>query len=1213
MKTRSWLCGLVFVCSLSASLAVEPLKLDKPLLACWTFDETSGLVCRDASGHGGDATSQKTPAGFDRVPAVFDGGLKFTGMHLLRCGEQPAFGRLAKISFSAWVQPKEFEKYNEIFRKEDGGCRVLFSFQETGHVLALGLNINGYIECDAKVDPAQVRDGLWHHAAATFDGQTMRVYLDGAQIGMLERPGTIEAGGTAPACLGSAHGGECFRGQMDELRIYADALSADEIAKLYRNGIDALAASSAPAQVALNTLWAPGKTFAETLAATRRNAIEKGVTLNAKTTALLMQRLRAGFPEECRQFREWTDTDPAAYLRSKGNEFHVQAAGRLVDLLTEYKPLTEAQRRQQSAGDPRKWEAAAALEKKFAALKARGEAAQFSPEWIELLLTAGRSIVWRPFEREAVAPYVTPSTPETRDLTAAEARAALERDWLHQADQKPTPERIRDELKWTRELAARLTRSGDTPVAAAPEAGTQRSGAEATQNKGATRVSPFLKAELAALAALEKTAASLTQPDAALYFQVRELKRAILFKNPAVDFAKVLLVDMPFPAGKEWPHETRHRLGYMAVPGARLLTLDGLRPDGKLTQMMPQAPLHGSFWRPDVSFDGKRILFCFKPHNEKAFHLYEINADGSGLRQLTSGPFDDLDPIYLPDGHILFSTTRSHSYVRCMPPTSAFVLARCEADGRNIYLVSANNEPDYLPSMLEDGRVIYTRWEYTDKPLWRAQKLWTINPDGTYVSMFWGNQSVWPDVLKDARNIPGTRRVMVTGSAHHNWFSGAVGIIDPDKGLNFPYGLTKVTADVAWPECGNGPVDPVESPRYHASGAYTAYYSPYPLSEKDFLVSANRGGKFALYLMDTDGNRELIYEGVNNIFHAVPLKPRATPPLLVDRVTWPARNEPPKSGVIFSANVFENTLPELRSRAKFLRILHIDEKTYTYWNKRPYLSTGPVVSAVQSEGVKRVLGTVPIESDGSVAFTAPAGMALHFQLLDGQQRALQTMRSFVSVMPGEHRGCLGCHELHSTTTQPKGMPLALQQPPRTITPPPWSDVTVSYPRYVRPVLDKYCARCHEGAGPGRKTLDLTARSGFLGWDETYFTLIGKPTWGVAYVVPTNCPPGFGIADTLLVEGYGKTDPAAYTTPAPMTRLSYRSRLIDMVTSGKHHDVRVDEASRLRLIAWVDTMCPYNGDEEIRQEPDPVFQGVDWLAVRPFLKTAPVILRPGPVD
>ncbi len=93
---------------------------------------------------------------------------------------------------------------------------------------------------------------------------------------------------------------------------------------------------------------------------------------------------------------------------------------------------------------------------------------------------------------------------------------------------------------------------------------------------------------------------------------------------------------------------------------------------------------------------------------------------------------------------------------------------------------------------MADGRVIYTRWEYTDKPLWRAQGLWTVNPDGTQVNTLWGNQSVWPDLLKDARQIPNSRRIMFTGSAHHNWFSGAIGIIDPQSGLNFPNGLTKV-------------------------------------------------------------------------------------------------------------------------------------------------------------------------------------------------------------------------------------------------------------------------------------------------------------------------------------------------------------------------------------------------------------------------------------
>jgi hypothetical protein len=832
------------------------------------------------------------------------------------------------------------------------------------------------------------------------------------------------------------------------------------------------------------------------------------------------------------------------------------------------------------------------LRARFDALVARGEAARGSPEWIDLLMATGPRIRFRPSIHEAVAPYVRPSTPETRDHSPAEARELRERDWLHQAGNNPSPERIRLEIAWTRALVDRL-RSGPRPA-------------------------PDFTRELDALAALETRVASLPEPDRELYFQVRRVKRTVLFRNPAIDFERVVFVDMPFPQGSEWPHETRHRLGYMAVPGARLLVLDGLDPGGRLRQLMPQPPLHGSFWRPDVSWDGRKVLFCFKPHNEKSFHLYEIGVDGSGLVQLTDGPFDDLDPVYLPDDHHLaFSTTRGHTYVRCMPPTSAFVLARCRTDGTGIYFLSANNEPDYLPSVLADGRLIYTRWEYTDKPLWRAQKLWTVNPDGTQSLMYWGNQSVWPDLMKDARGIPGTRRVMFTGSAHHNWFSGSIGIVDPDHGLNFPWGLTKVTADVEWPECGNGPVDPVESPRYHASGKYEAYYSPYPLGEHDFLVSANRAGKFVLYLMDVDGNRELIWEGTHQVLHAVPLAPRPKPPVVPDRVAWPdlANREQPADGVIFSSSVYQGAPPELLGKAKFLRVFSIDAKTYTYWYQRPYLSTGPVVSAVQSEGVKRLLGTVPIEDDGSVAFRAPAMLPLHFQLLDDQQRALHTMRSFVHVMPGERRGCLGCHESSSRSTALPGpaTPIALTHPPRDLTPPPWPDPTVSYPRYVKPVLDRYCGKCHQGDGEGRKTLDLTERPSSPVFPEPYLTLIGRPTWGAPYQAPNPPPPGFGIAGMLMVEAYGTVDPRAYVTPPPMTALSYRSQLIDLVSSGKHHDVKVDEISRLRLIAWVDAMCPYLGDDEIREIPDPEFQGVDWLAVRPKIRTAPRIIRPGPVD
>ena len=164
------------------------------------------------------------------------------------------------------------------------------------------------------------------------------------------------------------------------------------------------------------------------------------------------------------------------------------------------------------------------------------------------------------------------------------------------------------------------------------------------------------------------------------------------------------------------------------------------------------------------------------------------------------------------------------------------------------------------------------------------------------------------------------------------------------------------------------------------------------------------------------------------------------------------------------------------------------------------------------------------------------------------------------------------------------------------------------------MLDQYCGKCHQGDGEGRKTLDLTPGPASSIFDEPLLAAHRPARPGASrYEKPEDPPPGFGIANMLMVEGYDQRDPAAYRTPPPMTALSYRSRLIELASSGKHHDVKVDPVSLRRLIVWVDTMCPYRGAEEVREIADPEFQGVDWLSIRPRIKTAPTIVRPGPVD
>lgn len=691
------------------------------------------------------------------------------------------------------------------------------------------------------------------------------------------------------------------------------------------------------------------------------------------------------------------------------------------------------------------------------------------------------------------------------------------------------------------------------------------------------------------------------------YLAVRRLKRAIAMKNPVLDFSQLLLIDQPLPQGPESIHEAIHRMGIMAVPGGRLLVLEGLHPGARLRQLAPGRP--GSFWRPDLSFDARRVLFCYKAQDEPSFHLYEVNLDGSGLRQLTDGPYDDVDPIYLPDGHILFTTTRGNSYVRCGPFIYSYILARCDADGSNVYLISCNGEPDFVPALLNDGRVVYSRWEYTDKPLWRLQKLWTVNQDGTGVAHFWGNQSVWPDHLSEPRPIPGSRRVMFSGVGHHDWWSGSIGIVDPDQGRDFPYGLSKVTADLRWPEVGDPPQDRAEAADYHASGRYSGYKAAYPLSEEDFLVSARGlGNQFRLYLMDVHGNRELIYEGVYNAWHAMPVRTRPVPTRQPDRVAWPGTGKdrkPVEPGVFYSADVCQGVAELPRERVKYLRVFQLDYKTYSTWNKS-YRHSGPTVSIIQEEGVKRILSEVPIERDGSVSFKAPAGRALYFQLLDAQRRCLQTMRSFSGLMPAEQRGCVGCHERHSAA--PVGNAgLALRRAPSEISPPPWGDESISFERFAQPLLDRYCVRCHQGQPPGAAEPNLALRPGHNVFKEPYLTLVGPAGWGNP--VPGGRA-GYGIAGAIPVESaFGPSDPRGLTTLRPMQYLSAASRLVELASSGKHYDVKADPLSLHRLIAWVDACCPFMGEPELRAQGDPAFPGIERLPIRPRVATAPAVQRP----
>jgi hypothetical protein len=327
-------------------------------------------------------------------------------------------------------------------------------------------------------------------------------------------------------------------------------------------------------------------------------------------------------------------------------------------------------------------------------------------------------------------------------------------------------------------------------------------------------------------------------------------------------------------------------------------------------------------------------------------------------------------------------------------------------------------------------------------------------------------------------------------------------------------------------------------------------------------------------------------------------------------VAWPGtgpNRQPAEPGILYSADVYQG-LPDLpRGSVKYLRVVQSDAKTYSTWFKTFRLS-GPPVSIVYEESVKRILGTVPVEADGSVSFLVPPGRALHFQLLDEQHRCLQTMRSFTGVMPGEQRGCVGCHESHGVA--PSGKPgRALRRHPARLTPPPWGTASISYEDFAQPVLDRYCGTCHQGKGEARQQLDLTLRPSVSVFKEPYLTLVGFAGW--QNPVPNRGQAGYGCAGAIPVETMDETknDPRGLATLPPRKTLSYTSRLVEIASSGKHYGVKADPLSLQRLMAWVDMNCPYMSEEQVRALPDPDFPGIEQLPIRPRVKTAPVVERP----
>jgi len=530
-----------------------------------------------------------------------------------------------------------------------------------------------------------------------------------------------------------------------------------------------------------------------------------------------------------------------------------------------------------------------------------------------------------------------------------------------------------------------------------------------------------------------------------------------------------------------------------------------------------------------------------------------VRPDGSDLQQLTDGPFHDFYPCPLPDGDLAFISTRCTARVFCFRGASS-VLFRMRPDGSSIRPLSFASLSEWAPSVMRDGRVIWTRWEYVDKGADFSQTLWSTNPDGTHPELVFGNTIIQPNGYACGREVPGTDEISCTLVSHFGDMNGPIALLDLGQGRMNSQAITSITPEVPWP--GMWPRE-------------ECFRDPVPLARDYFLCSHAPRDRFGLYVLDRHGNRELLYlDPAISSMGPTLLRPTTPPPVVPDSVDPAAA-----TGRFVMVDVNRGLAPAVApGRVKYLRVVeevrhniaarpNFDHADFMKW----YASPVDLVSSPYgwpTYVAKAPLGIVPVEEDGSANFVIPAGKVVYFQALDADYNELQRMRSVVQLQPGETRSCVGCHEPRETTP-PAHHPLALSRPPREPEPPSWGSGPFSYEAVVQPVLEARCASCHNAEEP--HGLNLGGELDSERVPASYRSLVGG---GWVHIV--DC--GWNSA------GCEKRDPLTFGT--------VKSRLWDVLRA-EHYGVALTADEALRIKTWTDLNCPLWPDYiERSQRPGP---------------------------
>ena len=688
------------------------------------------------------------------------------------------------------------------------------------------------------------------------------------------------------------------------------------------------------------------------------------------------------------------------------------------------------------------------------------------------------------------------------------------------------------------------------------------------------------KAALAALRAKQPAAADEAAWEA-YWLAAHRLRRSLMLADPL--FAKTPLLFVKY-VSSIMSHQLTQMYGYCSQPGGGLFLLTEPGVSQRTRDITPASLPPGSFMTPELSYDAQRLLFAYCPvktapevwgfngqTKDLRYHVYELVLVSGAVRALTQGDTDNFFPVCLPSGDILFSSTMRGGYHRCgRGPCFVYTLSRMGANGEKPHSISFHETHEWNPCLLNDGRVVYTRWDYVDRNAVLYQQLWSARPDGGNVRIYYGNNTWDPAGLWEARSIPGSSRVMATASPHHGMSAGSVVLLDVTKGVDGQEPLTRLTPEVRFPESesplarGPNPAEPYDfdtlpggywnSPLKESwmEKAPTeeerrwpghCYKSPWPLSETRFIASysydqlvgepgPNIPNMFGIYLCDAHGNRELLYRDPNiSSLWARPLARRAPPPEVSVAIDEKRREK--GTGTFFLSNVMESW-PYLPTNAPIahLRIIQMLLKT------TPDIDSPKVAMGLGAPG-RQVLGTVPVEADGSAYFEAPARTPMLFQALDAQGRAVQTMRSLVYLQAGETETCIGCHEHRMKKEQPRAQALAIRRAPSAITPGPDGTKPFSYPRLVQPVLDRHCVTCHDGKEPKRPVLTGAPDGAFSKSFNALISRVSYSGWGCpnGNYEPLTQPLRFGALASplasMLEKGHGKVT----LTPEEWERLN----------------------------------------------------------------------------